>query len=69
MAEEYIPSPIWKSWQRGKAFVEDMTKTITLFTSPSSLQAVALTMSMILPTFLLQKPSKKSKCKDHTDVS
>ena len=53
------------SGKAGKAFVEEMARTIGLFTRGSNWEAIALTMTMILPPLLLQKPSKKSKSKDH----
>ncbi len=49
----------------GKLFVEELTKAITNFTSSSALEEVALTMVMVLPALLLQKPSRRSKTKDH----
>ena len=53
------------SGQAGKAFIEEMTKTINFFTSTAHVQSVSLTMVIIMPALLLQKPSKKSKSKDH----
>ena len=53
------------SGQAGKAFIEEMTKTINFFTSSSNMESIAITMVMIMPALLLQKPSKKSKTKDH----
>ena len=49
----------------GQSFIEELTKTINFFTSYSALEEVALTMVMIMPALLLQKPAKKSKTKDH----
>ena len=53
------------SGQAGKSFIEEMTKVMLCFTSSSYLESVALTMVMIMGPLLLQKPSQKSKCKDH----
>ena len=49
----------------GQSYIEELTKTIQLFTTASKLEEVALTMVMIMPALLLQKPSRKSKSKDH----
>ena len=49
------------SGKAGKAFIEELSKTIKLFTSSSNLEEVALTMTMIMPPLLLQKPAKKIK--------
>ena len=53
------------SGKAGKAFIEELTKAVSYFTASSNLEAVAITMIMILPPLLLQKPSKNSKSKDH----
>ena len=52
----------------GKCFLEEMTKLINAWTSKSNLEPAALTMLMILPGLLLQKPSKRSKSADHKRV-
>ena len=49
----------------GQMFIEEVSKTITLFTSGSHLESVALTLVMIMFPLLLQKPSQSSKAKDH----
>ena len=49
----------------GRLFIEKLTKTIVNFTSSTALEEVALTMTMIMPALLLQKPSRKSKTKEH----
>ena len=49
----------------GRLFIEELTKTIVNFTSSTALEEVALTMTMIMPALLLQKPSRKSKTKEH----
>jgi hypothetical protein len=49
----------------GQQFIEEVSKTVNYFTSSSALEEVALTMVMIMPALLLQKPSKKSKTKEH----
>ena len=52
----------------GQRFIEEMTKAIRHFTSSSSLQEVALTMVMVMPSLLLQKPSKKFEDKGTCSV-
>ncbi len=50
----------------GREFIDEVAKTITLFTSGSQMESVALSMVMIMFPLLLQKPSRKSKSKDHS---
>ena len=45
-----------------------MTKLINAGTSRSSKEPVAMTMLMVVPGLLLQKPYKRSKASDHTRV-
>ena len=52
----------------GKAFIEEMTKVANNFTAGSAMESVAMTLLMIMPSLLLQKPSKRSKAKEHTEV-
>ena len=42
-------------------------KCVDQFNSSGNLECVALTMLMIMPALLLQKPSVKSKTKDHVE--
>ncbi len=51
----------------GQEFIEEVAKTISLYTSGSHFESVALTMAMIMFPLLLQKPSANSKCKDHIE--
>ena len=53
------------SGKAGRDFLDEMVKTINLFNCGSNLASVAITMSMIMPPLLLQKPAKSSKAKDH----
>ena len=54
------------SGKHGKAFIHEITKWVNEYVSSSSgLESVAMTAIMILPPLLLQKPTKRSKTKDH----
>ena len=50
----------------GQDFVAELSNCLKHFSSGTSLQPIALKMAMITFPLLLQKPSKKSKAKDHT---
>jgi hypothetical protein len=54
------------SWNTGKEFIKELTYWIKQFNANSALNSVALKTYMILPTLILQKPSAKSKARDHT---
>ncbi len=51
----------------GQEFIEEVNKTLVHYVSGSHFESVALTMSMIIFPLLLQKPSRSSKCRDHTN--
>ena len=63
MAKKYIQSSEWCS---GEKFVEETTRLITEWNNQTPLGNAALKCLLIMPLLLLQKPSKKSKAKDHT---
>ena len=50
----------------GKDFINELTFWLHQFNSSSKLNAVALEIFMILPTIMLQKPSARSKAKEHS---
>ena len=52
----------------GKAFIEEMTKVANNFTAGSAMESATMTLLMIMPSLLLQKASKRSKAKEHTEV-
>ena len=49
----------------GRDFVDELTRTAEFFQKDSHLEAIALTALITMMPLLLQKPSKKSKAKDH----
>lgn len=53
------------SGQAGKQYIEKTAKTINYFNMAENRESVAVTMSIIMPALLLQKPSRNSKTKDH----
>ena len=55
--------PISKS---GRCFTDKTTRLIHVWVRSSSLKNIALNAVMIIPSLLLQKPSKTLKTKDHT---
>lgn len=53
------------SGKHGKEFVRCTSSLINHFNNDSSLQQAAMTALMVMPALLLQKPSRRSKTKDH----
>ena len=51
----------------GKMFIEELTFWLQQFNSSTIFNSVALKVFMILPSLMLQKPSLRSKAKDHAD--
>ncbi len=49
----------------GKDFVNELSRLYLAYGSASALETVALKATIVLPILLLQKPSKRSKTKDH----
>ena len=47
------------SGKSGKELLEEMTKLVNAWTSRSSKEPIAMTMLMVMPGLLLQKPSKR----------
>ena len=50
----------------GKRFVEEITRLINEWNNMSPLSNIAMKALSVMPSLLLQKPSKTSKAKDHT---
>ena len=49
----------------GKNFIDKVTRLLKLLIQESPLKSIALKAIHVMPAFLLQKPSKNSKSKDH----
>ena len=49
----------------GKSFVSELARLFKAFATSSALESIALKAATLLPVLLLQKPSHKSKAKDH----
>ena len=49
----------------GKTFIQEITRLLQAFANGSQLESIALKASFVMQNLLLQKPSKKSKSKDH----
>ena len=54
------------SGKAGKDFVNELSFWLHQFNSSSKLNGVAMEVFMILPTLMLQKPSARSKAKEHS---
>ena len=49
----------------GKAFIREMTRLLQAFAEGSAIECIALKASFVVQILLLQKPSQKSKSRDH----
>ena len=49
----------------GKSFISELTLWLDHFNRGTELRSIALKVFMILPSIMLQKPSRNSKAKDH----
>ncbi len=49
----------------GKSFTSELARLYSAFASGSALESIALKATVVLPILMLQKPSAKSKLKDH----
>ena len=56
------------SGRAGKDFITELTYWLKQFNSNAELNSIALKVFMILPTLILQKPSAKSKSKEHSSA-
>ena len=68
----YTETVIWHmnlfnipSGKNGKVFVSELARLFRSFAEATALELVALKAAMVMPHLLLQKPSQKSKAKDH----
>ena len=51
----------------GKSFIQEITRLLLAFAEGSALECIALKASFVMQILLLQKPSRKSKSKDHVN--
>ena len=49
----------------GKSFTSELARLYSAFASGSAMQSIALKATVVLPILMLQKPSAKSKTKEH----
>ena len=49
----------------GKSFIQELTRLLQAFANGSQMESIALKASFVMQILLLEKPSKKSKNKDH----
>ena len=54
------------SGNAAKMFIRELTSWLEHFNCDSEYKSIALKVHMILPSLLLQKPTRNSKAKDHT---
>ena len=53
------------SGNAGKAFVRELTRMFNAYAEGSALECVAMKAAMTMPALLLQKPSSRSKAREH----
>ena len=53
------------SGRAGKSFVHELSRLFRAYAEGNSLESIALTAAMTLPSLLLQKPHRSSKAKEH----
>ena len=49
----------------GKAFIREITRLLQAFAEGSVMECIALKASFVMQILLIQKPSQKSKSRDH----
>ena len=54
------------SEKAGKEFITELSSWLNKFNNDTPLQSIVLKVYMVLPSFLIQKPSRKSKAKQHS---
>ena len=54
------------SGKAGKEFITELSSWLNKFNNDTHFQSIGLKVYMILPSLLLQKPSRKSKAKQHS---
>jgi len=75
IAEIYGKIVFWKrnlfmlqTGASGKSYIREVTRLLNAWTESSPLKSCAMKAIHVMPALLLQKPSKNSKSKDHTNV-
>ena len=53
------------SGKAGKAFVRELSRMFNVHAEGSALECVAMKAAMTMPALLLQKPSSRSKAREH----
>lgn len=56
---------ILPSGNAGKSYIRELTRLVNAWNNSSPLRSIAMKAIHVMPALLLQKPSKKSKAKDH----
>ena len=64
MPEKCFSCPVWKS---GKGLIDKITENINDWSNRSKRQPIPLRAAIVLLAVGLQKPSQKSKAKDHQE--
>ena len=55
------------SGKAGKEFIDELTHWLRHFNTSSNLNSIAIKAFMVLPSLMLQKPTSKSKAKEHSE--
>ena len=65
MEKKHLPGPLWEI---GRDFIDQLSKHINDGNNATPMQHLALKATIVLLALGLQKPSRKSKAKEHQDV-
>ena len=65
MEKKSVPVSIWES---GRKFIGEVSRLMSEWLHDSPLKDIVFKTIMVMPSLLLQKPSQKSKSKDHLRV-
>ena len=55
------------SGKAGKTYIDECSRMIKDWVNDSPLKSISFKALMVMPSLLLQKPSKKSKAKEHSE--
>ena len=56
------------SGQQGRKVIQLLSEWLALYNINTSFQGIALKVFMVIPALMLQKPSAKSKARDHVKI-